>query len=273
MVCLSLHSKCRSRYSSSSVFSLVSDDPSCQQAKALIAGRESPEEVLTWIHELYRQCGPSESLLIRASIFAYYCTRLCSRIQELVNAGDLNQLLSSSPSILRDMDDVDQIMPPFSEDKSTADHVIQPSLAPYTTLERMGLHSVGVKAYQGNFRMHLSSNVLNFLLHASRAPGCTPQQKTLFARIQDRCIQEFRAVAKSVLFMLGMTESIGFPARLGQQKGLTANGSLYRGLGWGDAIMVYGSLRRIAMCHISLDWQRDAANTLLGLMKEQLGIL
>jgi hypothetical protein len=194
-------------------------------------------------------------------------------MQELVNAGDLNQLLSSSPSILRDMDDVEQIMHPFSDDKSIADPVIQPSLAPYTALEQIDLHYVGVNAYQCNFRMHVSSNVLTFLLHASRAPGCTPQQKILFARIQHRCIQEFRAGANKVLAMLGMTCSMGFPARPEQQTGLTADGNSYRGLGWADAIMVYGSLRRIAVCHISLDWQRDAANHTLGLMKGQLGIL
>ena len=42
-------------------------------------------------------------------------------------------------------------------------------------------------------------------------------------------------------------------------------------LGWADAVMVYGSLRTIAMSPLSLRWQAEAANKLRAVIKERLG--
>ena len=63
----------------------------------------------------------------------------------------------------------------------------------------MHLRHMGVDAYQSTFRMQLSYDLLEFLLHASKAPTCTPRQRILFAQLRHRSIEEFQAIANKTL--------------------------------------------------------------------------
>jgi hypothetical protein len=148
--------------------------------------------------------------------------------------------------------------------------MVDPPLTPYSTPNHIDLLYLGINIYQCNFRMQLSYYVLEFLHHASKAPGCTPHQQIIFTRYQHRCIEEFRALARKALSMLAMTLGLNPLSLLDRLKALKKDSS--RIVGWPDAIRVLPPLRFIAACPISLDWQRDAANKILDLMKRQLGI-
>jgi hypothetical protein len=246
--------------------------------QALITGQDCPKETITWIRELYRHCEPSEYTVVRACIFSYHCTRLCSRIRRLLDRGNLDELLFSSPSILQDMDEVEEATYPLSHETPITDCVIEHPLAPYAGPDHIDLRYVGVCTYQCNSRMQLSSYFRDFLSHASEAPGCTPQQQIIFTKFRHRCVEEFRAVANKVLFILAMTLDIDSPTLLDQLKGPKDDKNLSRIVGWPDAIrvlwpVVQWPLRLIAACPISLDWQRDAAHEVLDSMNKQLGIM
>jgi hypothetical protein len=161
-------------------------------------------EGFTWIREIYQHCEPSEFGIVRTCIFAYHCTRLCSRIRRLVDAGDLDELLSSSSSILQDMDNVEKATHPLSDEKPITDCAIEPPLTPYTHPD-LDLSSAEAYTYQSNFRIRLSYHVLEFVLHASRAPGCTPQQRLIFTKYRHQCMEEIRALVNRVSFILVMT--------------------------------------------------------------------
>jgi hypothetical protein len=120
------------------------------------------------------------------------------------------------------------------------------------------ISSFGVHAYQENFQMHLSASILTFLLRASQA-GSSLQQHTHFTATQERCIADFRATATRILNAQGTSHSTGYSP------------DDRFSFGWGDAVMIYGSLRTIALSPISLDWQRDAANRVGATIKERLG--
>lgn len=77
--------------------------------------------------------------------------------------------------------------------------------------------------------------------------------------MQERCISTFRATVTRILRVQCMSPEIG---RMPHKN---------FNLGWPDAVMVYGSLRTIASSPISLDWQRNAANSVLVMIKERLG--
>jgi hypothetical protein len=177
--------------------------------------------------------------MIQTCTFAYHCTRLCSRIRNVLT-GSSNLVLASYLSILQQMDETEKI---WSFSYGSA----QPSIS-----------SIGVHAYQGNFQMHLSTSVLTFLLCACQA-GCSHQQHLHSTAMQEHCISAFHATATRILHMQDVSQGIGH---------LPSNNF---NLGWADAVMVYGSLRTIAMSPISLGWQRNAANRVLAMIKERLG--
>ena len=196
-------------------------------------------EVLSWIYELCRPLKSLELITTRAYAFAYHSTRLCSQIQKLI-AGNSDLTSATFSSILQQMDKTEKTWG-FSDDS------MQPSVS-----------SIGVHAYQGNFQMHLSVSVLTFLLHASQE-GCSHQQHIHSRAIEYRCITTFRTTATRILHMQGISQDIDQ---------LPVNNF---NLGWADAVMVYGSLRTIAMSPISLRWQVEAANKVRAVIKERLG--
>ena len=177
--------------------------------------------------------------MIQACTFAYHCTRLCSRIRRVLT-GSSALVLAASSSILQQMNEIERM---WSSSYDSA----QPSIS-----------SIGVHAYQGNFQMHLSASVLKFLLRACQA-GCSHQQHIHFTTMQEHCISTFRATATRILRVQCMSSEIGHLPRNNLN------------LGWPDAVMVYGSLRTIASSSISLDWQKNAANRVLAVIKERLG--
>lgn len=177
--------------------------------------------------------------MIQACTFAYQCTRLSSQIRKALS-GNSDSVLATYSSILQQMDEMGNIW------GSSYDSV-QPSIS-----------SIGVHAYQGNFQMHLSTSLLTFLRRASQA-DCSQQQHIDSTAMQERCIAAFRATATRILHAQGMSQGIGHIP------------SDSRNVGWADAVMIYGSLRTIAMSPISLGWQRNAAKRVCAILKERLG--
>lgn len=177
--------------------------------------------------------------MIQAYTFAYHSARLCNLIRKALH-GSSDLVLATSLSILQQMDEIESLWG-FSYDS------VQPSLS-----------SIGVHAYQGNFQMHLSANVLK-LLHRACQASCSLQLHEHFSAVEERCITTFRTTATRILNMQGMSE--GIPQ-------LSVNNF---NIGWADAVMVYGPLRTIAMSPISLRWQADAANKARAVIKERLG--
>ncbi|RFU34116.1 hypothetical protein B7463_g2194, partial [Scytalidium lignicola] len=248
------------------------------QIHSLVTGQESPKETPKLLREISKHCESVEYTLVRAGIFSYHCNQLCSRIQRLINTGDLDHLLSNTPTILRDLDNVEKVTYPLPDDNPITACVVEPPLAPYPGPDHIDLRFVGVYSFQCCFRMQLASQVLDFLHHASEAPSCTPQQRLLFTQVRNRCIEDFRAVANKILFVLAVTLEVDSPTLLEQLKGPKDDKNLSRILGWPDTIrvlwpVVQWSLRLIASSPISLDWQKSAAQKVLEQMNCQLGIM
>lgn len=102
-----------------------------------------------------------DSTLLAVWIFnVYECTRLHSQIQALLQTNDRGYMLSNSPSILQDIDYLEDNAEPFT-DPSIVGHGIPPPLASLK-LDNMSLQSMEVCSYMSNFRMHISSAALRF---------------------------------------------------------------------------------------------------------------
>lgn len=180
------------------------------------------KEALTWFLQFHRYCEQAEYPILRACIFAHHCARICSHIRALVDTGDLNKLLSSSPSILQDMDEVEQATHPLSHEEAVASYVVEHPMAPYARPEYAYPCYVGVHVLQSNFRMRLSYAVLEFLGYACKAPGCTPQQQMVFKRYQHRCAEEIQALADKASCILEMLPGMGSDELLDRRKGVAA---------------------------------------------------
>ncbi|KAL2829505.1 hypothetical protein BDW59DRAFT_142169 [Aspergillus cavernicola] len=187
------------------------------ETRALMSGQEC-KEALTWFTQFHEYCEVSEYPVLRACIFLHQCARICSRIRGLVDAGDIDELLSSTPSILRDVDEVEKVIHPFSHEDVVANYIVEPPLAPYAHPKSAYSSYVGVHVLQSNFRMRLSYAVLEFLGHACRAPGMTPQQQKLFTWYQRRCAEEIQALADKLSQILDMLPTIRSHKRLNQGK-------------------------------------------------------
>lgn len=168
-----------------------------QETRALMSGQEC-KEALAWILQFHKYCEPSEYPVLRACIFSHHCARICGHIRALVDAGDLEEVLSSSPSILQDVDEVERATHPLSHEEVITDYVVEPPMTPYTPPKHAYPSYVGVHVLQSNFRMRLSYAVFGFLDNACRAPSCTPQQKMVFSRYRRRCIEEIQALSDKV---------------------------------------------------------------------------
>lgn len=181
--------------------------------------------------------------MVQACTFAYQCTRLSSQIRKALT-GNSDLVLATYSSILQQMDEM-------GNSWGSSFDSVQPSIP-----------SIGVHAYQGNFQMHLSTSILTFLRRASQA-GFSHQQHINSTAMQERCIAAFRATATRILHAQGMSQDMGHLEIPNRSDSLN--------FGWADAVMIYGSLRTIAMSPNSLGWHRNAANGVCVILKERLG--
>jgi hypothetical protein len=224
--------------------------------------RKPPAEALLWFLSISKiSSNASDRLLIRIFTYVYHCAHLYSRIQACLRTNDLNHMLSNSPSILQEIDCLEDNVEPFTN-PSIVDHYIPRPLASHPCLkpDNMNLQSTLMCIYLSNFRLHISSATLIFLQEASRSLACTPQQRSLFLGRQDRCMWEFWSVSERVLELLRQYSSNGEEAlRLSC-------------LGWVDVIMVLGALKTIAGSQLSLSWQRKMAQNSLMLFQEYPGM-
>lgn len=145
-------------------------------------------EVLGWIDELSLSMKRPEYILAQACTFAYHCTRLLCQIRNVLS-GSSNLVSATYASIMQQINEMEKIW------NSSYDPA-PPSIS-----------SVGVHAYQGNFRMHLSAGVLAFLDHLSKSNMLNEQHCDLNA-IQERCIAAFRATATAILKVQDMSHEI-----------------------------------------------------------------
>lgn len=178
-----------------------------QETQAFMSGQECTE-ALTWFLQFHKYCEPSEYPILRAFIFSHHCARVCSRIRALVDRGDLNEVLSSSPSILQDMEEVEQAIHPLSHEEAVASYVVDPPMTPHARPKQAYPCYVGVHIIQSNFRIRLSYAVLEFLGYACKAPGCTPQQRMIFKRYQNRCVEEIEALMDKVSRIMEMLPDV-----------------------------------------------------------------
>ncbi|KAJ5373600.1 hypothetical protein N7517_005606 [Penicillium concentricum] len=188
--------------------------------QALMSGQEC-KEASTWFLLFHKYCEPSEYAMLRACIFSHHSASICSRARALVDTGDLDEVLSSSPAILQDMDEVEQATDPLSHE-AVASYVVDPPMAPYARPKYAYPCYVGVQVLQSNFRMRLSYAVLEFLGYACKAPGCTPQQRMIFKRYQRRCVEEIEALVDKVSRILDVLPDEGSDELLDQSKGVVA---------------------------------------------------
>jgi hypothetical protein len=181
--------------------------------QAFMTGREW-EDANTWISSFYKYCGPSEYRILRTWVFCHHCSLICSRIQVLLDAGDLDDLRSNVTSILQDVDEVETAMHPLQSSDPTAqaimaDHLIEPpspSYPKHRTSPRWQAddttHYLASQVQRRNFRMRLSYHVLKLLRHACRAPGCTAQEYMIYTAKQIQCVDEIHTLAFELLFLL-----------------------------------------------------------------------
>jgi hypothetical protein len=144
-----------------------------------------------WFNEIYKHCEVAEYPVLRAYIFTYHCTRICTDIQELLNIGDPDTLLLNSETILQDAENVENVLYPLTHDSPVAKFTIDPPLAPRDSY-------IGTSVLRSNYRLRLSHHVLEFVQQASEAPSCTSQQRVLFSAIQHRCLDEIRVLRKKI---------------------------------------------------------------------------
>lgn len=198
-----------------------------------------------WICEIYRHSPVSEYPVIRGALYAYHCTHLCSQIRRQIDTGDHAMLLSSASSILREMDEVEQATRPLSHEKEFTSHIIDKPLAPHLPSEAVcpdhgpqcSADSCKFYAYHNNFRMRVSLHILEFLFHASRAPGCTLGQQILFAKYQQQCINEIRVLVKKSTFIL-TRRPFNIGSSLTLRRGPQDDNNLFRVMWWRDAMDV-----------------------------------
>ncbi|KAL2696855.1 hypothetical protein AAEP93_002150 [Penicillium crustosum] len=189
------------------------------ETQAFMSG-QGCEEALTWFLEYRKYCELSEYPILRACIFSHHCARICSHVRALVDTGDLDKVLSSSPSILQEMDEVEQMIYPLSHDEAIASCVIDHPMTPYTRPKHTYPCYVGVHVIQSNFRMRLSYAVLEFLGYACKAPGCTPQQRMVFKRYQHRCFEELEALVDKASRILDIFPDAGSGGLLDRRRGV-----------------------------------------------------
>jgi hypothetical protein len=176
--------------------------------QAFMTGRKW-EDANTWIAAFYKYCDPSEYRVLRACIFCHHCSIICSRIQVLLDAGDLDDLRLSVGSILQDVEQVETAIYPLQ----LSDAVARTIMAEYA-IERpssthpnhhtspRGQRYTSSEFLQRIFRMRLSYHILKLLRHACRAPSCTPSEHTAYKAKQTQCVDEIHSLAFELLLLV-----------------------------------------------------------------------
>lgn len=223
--------------------------------------RKPPADPPLWYHSISKfSTNSSDRLLIRVFTYVYHCTHLYSRFQTCLRTNDPTHMLSTSPSVLQEMDCLEDNVEPCAEPSITGLTIPHP-LASYSCLkpDGMSLQSILMCIYLSTFRMHISSAALTFLQEASRSLEYTPQQRDLFFRRQDRCLWEFWSLSERV-------------SELIRQCTFTGGETFLSCLDWVDTIKVFGALKLIAGSQLSLSWQRRMAENSLLLFQKYLGL-
>ncbi|KAH8693588.1 hypothetical protein BGW36DRAFT_301336 [Talaromyces proteolyticus] len=186
------------------------------QVYAISTGKRCPPEAGSWIREIYGRSGVAEYPVLQVGVFSYNCTLLCSRIRQLVDECDLDELLSSSSSILLELDQMEMKAHPSSHERLISGCAVSPALTSSSGPDNTEPRHVGAYAFQVNFRIRLLYHIIEFLLLASRAPSCTSQQQADFSNIQDRCIGELRTLTSNTSHVLGPTSRASSVTKLNQ---------------------------------------------------------
>uniref|UniRef100_A0A093VLC5 White-opaque regulator 1 n=1 Tax=Talaromyces marneffei PM1 TaxID=1077442 RepID=A0A093VLC5_TALMA len=184
------------------------------QIQAIRTGEESYiTESITLIHEIADHCNSSEYLPLRTCIFTYHCALQCSRIRKLLNEATDAKLLSSSESILQDMDNIEKATYPLSHKSFITENKVEapvriahdddsPGKDTNHPMEVDSLYR-GSIMYRVNWRIRVSFFVLEFLQRVSTSPVCTSEQRTLCLEYRLRCMEEVRILAERASFYLG----------------------------------------------------------------------
>ncbi|KAE8554647.1 hypothetical protein TMatcc_005795 [Talaromyces marneffei ATCC 18224] len=151
------------------------------QIQAIRTGEESYiTESITLIHEIADHCNSSEYLPLRTCIFTYHCALQCSRIRKLLNEATDAKLLSSSESILQDMDNIEKATYPLSHKSFITENKVEapvriahdddsPGKDTNHPMEVDSLYR-GSIMYRVNWRIRVSFFVLEFLQRVSTSP-------------------------------------------------------------------------------------------------------
>jgi hypothetical protein len=171
------------------------------------------------------------------------------------------------------MEELESVTYPLSHEKDIQEYVIKPPRSADFLPENVDIRLICAESYQIGFRMRVSYHVLELLILASKAPGCTLQQREKFAQHRRRCIEDFRALSNKVLSMLPMTLDAGSVRLFETMQGPKDQKRIPRVMGWSDAMRILWPLRLIVSCPMSLYWQKDAANKVLDMMSSQMGVV
>jgi hypothetical protein len=148
------------------------------------------EEAPIWFAHFLKYCDESEYPSFQTCDFCHQCSRLCGRIQFLLKRGQPDEILANVPSILRDVEAVENNMPLLSNLETVIDSRL---------VYHHGRYCGGALILQTVFRMRVSYHLLAFLQRASHLSSYLGNQKDIYKDIQIRCIQEMHALAERIL--------------------------------------------------------------------------
>lgn len=165
------------------------------------------------LHKIADHCNPSEHLHIRICIFTNHCALLCIRIRKLLTEATDAELLSSSVSILEDVNNVEKATYPLSHKSFITEmeiDVLRPtgyddesSEKDTTQVITADSSSRGAITHGLNWRIRVSIYVLGFLQRVSTSPNCTWEQRKLFLEYKLSSMEDLRVLVERVSFYLG----------------------------------------------------------------------
>ena len=217
------------------------------------------------IRHFYKHCEHVELSVVRTAIFAHNCSRLCIVIQDLIETGNHDSILSMYPAILHQMENLETETTPLSHDKRLRDLVID---SPQTVVMSSDcIRDAGLQGYRSTFRLQVSSLVHTLLGFAYLAPTCTLQQQEQILDAQQHCVKEFQTLADKVLVMLASMFQYDAPAE-------SSGGSKSKcyAVGVWDIFRLW-PLRLILLSPISSKRERDMANRLLKMVHLKIRLI
>lgn len=219
------------------------------------------------IRHFYKHCEHVELSVVRTAIFAHHCSRLCIVIQDLIETGNYDSILSMYPSILHHMENLETKTAPLSHDKFLRDLVID---SPQTVVILSdSIRDAGLQGYRSTFRLQVSSLVYTLLGFAYQAPTCTLQQQEQILDAQQHCVKEFQSLADQVLVML--SSMLQYDALPGSPGGSKSKCLPYT-VGVWDIFRLW-PLRLILISPISSKQERDMANGILQMVHLQVRLI